>query len=243
MKKLHKLIYVAVAVFVIVAVVAWFFAFRERTVEEQANNEINGFALDDSTPHSIDLSQIAADGTTRDGVPAISQPKFVPIIDASTTDETPGILVQYDGEKHFYPYNIIAWHQVVNDYLGATPIVVTYPPECGSPIAYKRQAYDQSIWFGLSGLSYDNVPLLYDDATESLWLQNTGEAIVGERNGSRMESIQTEVITWEQAKQKHPTALALSNETGFSRNYQADDYPGKNDINSVEDDCAADVVQ
>lgn len=241
MTKLNKAIYIAASVFVVVAAVAWFLAIRERA-SEPSNNDINGFVLDESTPHNIDLSQVIADGTTRDGVPAISQPKFVPIADATTTNETPGILAQHDGEQHFYPYNIIAWHQVVNDYLGATPVVVTYSPNCGSPTAYKRLANDQSIWFGLSGLTYNDIPLLYDDQTESLWLQNSGEAVFGQRNGLRMESIQTEVLTWEDAKKKYSTALALSDETGFSRDYRADDYPGKNN-NSLENDCATDVVQ
>lgn len=242
MVKLRKPVYVAALVFVVVAVLAWFLVLRERT-DDPASNEINGFVLDESKPHSVDLTQIIASGTIRDGVPAISQPKFLPIIDAATTNDTPGILVQHAGESHFYPLNIIAWHQAVNDYLGATPVAVTYSPQCNLSAAYKRQAGDQSIWFGLSGLSYNDVPLLYDDATESLWLQNTGEAVFGDRNGVRMESIPTEVMSWEEAKQKHPTSLALSSETGFSRDYSAGGYPGKNNVDSLGDDCAADVVQ
>lgn len=242
MVKLRKPIYIAVLVFVIVAVFAWFLALQNRT-NDPGSNEINGFVLDESTPHNVDLTQIIADGTSRDGVPAISQPKFVPIADATTTNDTPGVLVRHGGESHFYPLNILAWHQAVNDYLGATPVVVTYSPQCNLAAAYKRQAGDQSIWFGISGLSYNGAPLLYDDATESLWLQNTGEAVFGERNGLRMEPIPTEVMSWEQTKQKHPMSLALSSETGFSRDYRDGDYPGKNNIDSLDDDCAADVVQ
>lgn len=235
MRKAHKIIYVAAGVFVIVAVLAWVFALRDQS--GSTYREVSGFVLDENQPHNIDLSKIEADGTGRDGVTAISQPKFVPIVDAQTNDDTRGVFVQHNGEQHFYPYNIIAWHQVVNDYLGAIPVLVTYSPQCDEPASYKRLANNQSIWFGLSGLSYNSAPLLYDDATNSLWLQNTGQAVSGPRNGLQMERLETEVLTWGDAKQKYPMAVALSNETGYDRGYSADDYPGKNRVGSIEDEC------
>jgi hypothetical protein len=37
-----------------------------------------------------------------------------------------------------YPLRIMAWHQVVNDYLGDTPIIVSYCPISGAGVAYAR---------------------------------------------------------------------------------------------------------
>lgn len=241
MRKARKIFYITATVLTVAAVLTWIFAIRDQPGDSY--REINGFVLDGSQPHNIDLDKILADGTGREGVPVISQPKFVTLANAPTSDDTPGVLVEHNGEQHFYPYNIIAWHQAVNDYLGAVPVLVTYSPQCDEAASYIRSANNQSIWFSLSGLSYNSVPLLYDDATNSLWLQNTGQAVVGPRIGLQMERLETEVLTWKDAKQKYPAALALSSETGFNRDYQASNYPGKNNTESIEDECPRDMLQ
>lgn len=236
MRKAHKIIYIAAGIFVLAAALAWIFAAVNNS-DDSSYREINGFVLDKSQPHNIDLSQIAANGAGRDGIPAISQPQFVPIADAPTTDETPGILAEHDGEQHFYPYNIIAWHQVVNDYLGSTPVLVVYSPQCDTAAAYQRLASEESIWFGNSGLSYQGAPLLYDDATKSLWQPSTGQALIGPRFGLQMERLPTKVLTWGEAKSQYPAAISLGGETGFDRDYSSPDYPGKNRVGSIEDAC------
>lgn len=241
MGKTHKILYVSAAILVVAATVGWIVAFGGSKLEPLYKEE-NGFILADKRPHSIGLRQVVNDGTGRDGTPSLSQPQFVPIAEATTTESTPGITLEIGGERHFYPYNIIAWHQVINDSIGSTPLVVTYSPQCDSPAIYKRSMGGQSVWFGVSGLSYHKDSLLYDQETQSLWRQSTGEAVVGERTGTKLEKLESEVITWGEAKQKYPTAVALSANTGFSRDYNLASYY-INQQGLIKDSCGPDVVQ
>lgn len=242
MSKTHRVLYISAAVLVVAATVGWIVAFGGSKLEP-LNKEENGFALADKRPHSVNLRQIVNDGTGRDGTPSLSKPQFVPIAEATTTETTPGITLEIGSERHFYPYNIIAWHQVINDSIGSTSLAVTYSPQCDSPAVYKRSVGGQSVWFGVSGLSYHNDTLLYDQETQSLWRQSTGEAVVGERTGTTLEKLEFEVVTWGEAKQKYPTAVALSANTGFNRDYNLVDYSTKNQQGLIKDSCGSSVVQ
>lgn len=187
--------------------------------------EINGFVLDSDQPHDIPLARVAASGIERDGVPGISQPVFTA---AQTTTGVPdgmhGIFVDFRGEKRFYPYNILAWHEVVNDQFGDLAVAITYYPISGTAAVYDRSVGGKASWFGVSGLMYESNTLLYDDQTESLWLQSAGAAVVGERTGGQLRRLPLQVLDFAAVKRAYPDALVLSTETGFARDYNPDAY-------------------
>ena len=73
--------------------------------------------------------------------------------------------------------------------------------------------------FGVSGLLYESNLLMYDRQTESLWSQSRGEAVVGECTGDELEIVPMQLLTFEELSEKYPDALVLSNDTGYSRDY------------------------
>jgi hypothetical protein len=64
---------------------------------------------------------------------------------------------------------------------------------------------------------------MYDKTTESLWSQIIGEAVVGERTGTKLSIYPSQVISFKDLKTRYGNAEILSVKTGHSRNY--DFYP------------------
>ena len=80
--------------------------------------------------------------------------------------------------------------------------------------------------FGVSGLLYEANLLMYDRATESLWSQSLGEAVVGSRTGSKLEIVPMQLLRWGELREKHPDAMVLSQDTGHTRDYELNPYSG-----------------
>jgi len=60
---------------------------------------------------------------------------------------------------------------------------------------------------------------MYDRSTESLWSQIIGEAVVGDRTGSKLNIYPSQVMTLSEIERKFPEAKVLSKDTGFTRIY------------------------
>ncbi|MEK7105689.1 MAG: DUF3179 domain-containing (seleno)protein [Patescibacteria group bacterium] len=168
--------------------------------------------------------QIISTGAAADAVPAIDDPKFESVVnaDAHLSDEGFGIDVTAGGTHRFYPFQILAWHQIVNDKIGAKNIAATYDPLCGSAIVYERGEDS----FTTSGSVYNNNLVMQDRATESLWLQLTGEAVSGSRSGSKLVSYPSTVMKWADWKAEYPSGDVLSRKTGAIRDYTSNPYAG-----------------
>jgi hypothetical protein len=174
---------------------------------------------------SVDLSQVLSGGPKRDGIPAIRNPKFTALADASPTitPQTLGIALG-EKEKKFYPYNILLWHEIANDVVDGEPVAVTFCPLCGSAIVFSREVDGEVLEFGVSGLLYQSNLLMYDDKTESLWSQVRGEAIVGDYTGKKLTLLGSSVMTFSDFSEKFPDGKVLSTDTGYSRDYTFNPY-------------------
>ena len=113
------------------------------------------------TKSSIDLSQVLNGGPGKDGIPALTNPDFVSIVDARMSSGTQVMVVEHNGEVKIYPYNILVWHEIVNDYVGGKPLAITFCPLCGSAIVFDRQLDGEVIDFGVSGFLYESNMLMY----------------------------------------------------------------------------------
>ena len=185
--------------------------------------------------HSVDYESLFSGGPPRDGIPPIDSPRFESIESADEWIEElePVILLDYEGEIRAYPLQILTWHEIVNDEVAGDPIVITYCPLCNTALVFRRPTIDGEILtFGTSGnLRYSDL-VMWDRQTESWWQQFTGEAIVGDMTGTKLESLPAAIISWVDFKSKHPDALVLSIETGFQRNYGRNPYAGYDNITS-----------
>lgn len=178
---------------------------------------------------SIPLDKVLDGGPGKDGIPSLTNPKFVDINEAekSIKDDMDGLVVSVGNTVKFYPYSIMVWHEIVNDVVGDKPLVVTFCPLCGSAIVF-----DTTDQFGVSGKLYESNLLMYDKKTESLWSQSIGTAVVGDRTGEKLTVYSSQVLSFKIFKEKWPNGKVMSTNTGFSRNY--DLYP-YGDYNSSDD--------
>jgi hypothetical protein len=180
----------------------------------------NGFDLSNS---SIPVDQILPGGPPRDGIPSIDQPVFYPA--SSKLEGSTRILgVKYNGIAKAYPIKIMTYHEIVNDDFNGKKAVITYCPLCGSGIAFVSSINGENYTFGVSGLLYNSDVLLYDRETNSLWSQLLFKSVVGSQKSVEFEIIVTENTTWGDWKNRYPSSVFLSEETGHIRDYSRSPY-------------------
>lgn len=187
----------------------------------------------DFSRHTIPYSEIFSGGPPKDGIPAIDAPQFVSVgeADAWLEDLEPVTVYQDGDEVRIYPFQILIWHEIVNDVVRGRAIAVTFCPLCNTAIVFAATIEGQQLDFGTTGrLRYSNL-LMYDRQTESWWQQATGEAVIGALTGNQLTLLPATIISWAEAQSLHPTALVLSRETGFNRNYGSNPYIGYDNIN------------
>lgn len=176
--------------------------------------------------HSIPLDEIVDGGPGKDGIPSIDRPKFITLTEAQKQlkPQGLGLIVSLDGEHRFYPYQILVWHELVNDTIGEQPILVSFCPLCGSGLVFDRRVNGETIEFGVSGKLHNSDLLMYDRKTDSLWQQILGEAVVGPLTGTKLVQIEANVTPLDVFAQKFPRGTVLSRDTGFDRNYDRTPY-------------------
>lgn len=182
----------------------------------------NGFDLSRSL---IDKLRIEFGGQPRDGIPALDAPQFVDADEARHVGSEDLVLgISAYGEAKAYPLKILAWHEVVNDWIGTTAVVISYCPLCGSGTAFVAEIDGTPLTFGVSGLLYNSNLLLYDRETASLWSQLRRQAVSGPLAGARLDRLPVTQTTWGDWRRRHGHTRVLSKDTGFQRNYVVDPY-------------------
>lgn len=179
----------------------------------------------DNVRHSVPLEEIIGGGPPRDGIPSIDNPTFVPVHEATYLSDTePGIAVTFEEKARFYPFQILVWHEIVNDTIKGNRVLVTYCPLCYSGIAFDPIVRGERVEFGVSGKLWNSNLLMYDRKTESLWSQVLGEAVVGELTGAKLPVLPSDIVRFGEWKKLHPDGEVLSRDTGVSRFYGQDPY-------------------
>ena len=172
------------------------------------------------------ISDALPGGPGRDGIPALDAPTFIPIETFTHGAEVPAIWLEAGDVVKVYPYNILNWHEIVNDTVDGVPVAVTFCPLCGSAIVFDRRVEGEVLTFGVSGSLLESNMIMFDRETETLWQQSTGEALAGTYFGARLELVPFQLSTVGEIARQHPTALILSEQTGYQRNYARNPYAG-----------------
>lgn len=243
---LYFLIGIVVVFLVIgVTVVALGRTFKRNAVVEESLERVSGFELEagetdegsakdsgvkimvtDGVKHSIPLDEIIGGGPPKDGIPSIDRPKFVSIREANSflKDSEPGIALEIGNASRFYPFQILVWHEIVNDTINKQRVLVTYCPLCLSGIVFDPEVKGERVEFGTSGKLWNSNLVMYDRKTESLWSQILGQAIVGEMTDTQLEVLPSDQIRYGEWKKVHPNGEVLSRDTGAARFYGQDPY-------------------
>lgn len=184
----------------------------------------------------IDVDGLLAPGVPRDGIPALTDPKRVPVKAAKFPPENGRVIeVDINGQAVAYPLGILNWHEIINDRVGGVPIAVTYCPLCDSVAVFdrrlERSGEDGSteravLEFGVSGLLYNSNVVMYDRQTRGLWSQVYLRAVSGPDAGRRLRALPIRVVTFGEFKARHPGGEVVSTETGHDRPYDRNPYEG-----------------
>jgi hypothetical protein len=188
----------------------------------------------DFSRHTIPYSEILSGGPPKDGIPAIDNPQFISVgaADDWLGELEPVTVFQEQGVVRIYPFQILTWHEIVNDVVNGRSIVVTFCPLCNTAIVFDATVNGQPLDFGTTGrLRFSNL-LMYDRQTESWWQQASGDAVIGELTGTQLTPLPTHIISWAEARARYPEAQVLSRETGYTRNYGQNPYVGYDSISS-----------
>ena len=187
----------------------------------------------DFSMRSVDLSEFSSGGPPPDGIPAIDSPVFESVADADTWLglDWPVMFFEHNGVARAYPLAILIHHEIVNDVVADLPVALTFCPLCNSTIAFDRRLPDGTVLdFGTTGNLLNSDLVMYDRQTRSWWQQFTGAAIVGEKTGTVLEVLPSQIIGWSTFKERHPQGEVLSRNTGHVRNYGRNPYAGYDSI-------------
>ena len=180
----------------------------------------------DGVRHSVPLNEILSGGPPKDGIPPIDNPKFISIKEAETNlkDEEPGIAFSRGNTHRFYPYQILVWHEIVNDIIEGERVLITYCPLCLSGFVFDPVVRGERVEFGTSGKLWKSNLVLYDRKTDSLWSQVLGESIMGEMTGTELSLLPSDQIRFGDWKKKFSGGEVLSRDTGATRFYGSSPY-------------------
>lgn len=163
----------------------------------------------------------------RDRIPPIDDPAFVPTVDADHVDgREPGLALALGEDARFYPLSILTAHEIVNDVVDGRPVAVTYCPLCNSAIVFDRTFEGRELRFGVSGLLRNSDLVMWDNVTESLWQQLTGEGIVGKWAGAQLTFLPSTISSFADFRARHPDGQVLGPDQGFGRRYGYNPYVG-----------------
>ena len=168
--------------------------------------------------------EIMSGGPPKDGIPALSNPKFRKASTETRIGGTePVITVEINGDARAYPVRYLTWHEIANDVVGGVPIAVTFCPLCNSGITFDRRVKQGTLTFGVSGKLRNSDMLMYDRETETWWQQAIGEAIVGDLLGTELVQLPTWMESWDEFVVRNPEGLVME-EPDFARQYGRNPY-------------------
>jgi cytochrome c biogenesis protein CcdA len=175
------------------------------------------------------IERTLSGGPGKDGIPSIDAPKFVLIDTFKHPDSIQAIVIKEGDTIKVYPYNILTWHEIVNDTINGVPVAVTFCPLCGSAIVYDRRVDGEVLTFGVSGFLLESNMIMFDREGESLWQQSTGRVLAGRDLDTELSLAPFQLMTMGEVKKKYPNSVVLSENTGYKRAYDRNPYSGYED--------------
>lgn len=182
---------------------------------------------------TVQPGEFVSGGPGKDEIPVLDEPGFVSAgeADAWLEAKDPVMVVEVDGEVKGYPLQILTYHEIVNDVVGGKPVAATFCPLCNTALVFDREVGGRTLSFATTGRLRRSDLVMFDRETESWWQQATGEAVVGEYAGTRLDFLPVNILGWERAKSLHPEVRVLSRKTGYGQyyDYERNPYAGYDD--------------
>ncbi len=218
MERKYKIL--LLVILTIVVLVAVRLVHRETTERPSAlSTEVSSDT--DVLKSTVSPEEIVESGVPQDAIPSLDKPTFIPTDQAlkELGASGMGLAVVKGSLARFYPFQILTWHEVVNDTVAGTPMAITYCALCNVGVVYESTLQNSPLSFGVSGKLHNLDSLLYDRTTNSLWSQVTGEAVSGKMSGQKLHQVPALALTLKEFTAQYPSGEVLSKFTGFVRNY------------------------
>jgi len=172
----------------------------------------------------VDTTYVRDGGPGRDGIPSIDFPNFVSIVDATYMRDTEFVIgTVINGIARAYPHSIMNWHEIANVQTGDDYHSLIYCPLTGTASLWTIPTGYRNKTFGVSGKLYNSNIIPYDRESNSNWVQMLAQSVNGNKKGEFIEVSAVLETSWATWKAMHPDTTVLSNQQGFSRNYNS--YP------------------
>ncbi len=188
---------------------------RMISVSTSASLPVPGSAPTEDVAHTIPLEEIRRGCLRQDCIPAIEKPQFMTVSTAQKKLPTAslGIALSFSDEDRFYPFPMLETHELVNDVIDGEPVLISYCPLCGTGIVFNRRVADEVLEFGVSGMLWQSNVLMYNRSENvrdrNLWSQVLGEAVVGDRSGTKLAIIPSDIMNFSEWAQLYPTGVVL----------------------------------
>lgn len=170
-------------------------------------------------PTALTLDQETLRKTVYD-IPSIDEPTTESVFaaDQYINDDSFGLAVTIGSTTRFYPYQILNWHEVANDTIASTPILVTYSPLTDTGRVFERRIGTETPLFHASDDVVNNNLVLEDDQGRR-WQQLTAQG----EGGGTLASIPAVRMTWRTFKRQYPRSRVLGRPS-TERFYTEDPY-------------------
>jgi hypothetical protein len=176
----------------------------------------------DITGWSLNVCRLNDYGFQRESIKSLRNPTYVPAAD-KISSYLPGervMVVKGDDVTKIYPYQIMSYHEVVNDVVDGQPIMIAYCILANLAAVYSRVYCDKEFTFAVSGYTYADETIdngvdafvLWDRETESLWWPLIDVGVSGSMNNVGMRKFSQakwEYSSWGEAVEKYPEALVI----------------------------------
>lgn len=171
--------------------------------------------------------EIISGGPGKDGIPALSDPAFIPVAEETRIAlREPVVTLEFGGATpRAYPIRYLTWHEIVNDTVGGIPVAVTFCPLCNSAMTFDRRVAGQVLSFGVTGKLRHSDMVMYDRETQSWWQQAVGKGIVGQMTGAELRHLPSWMESWQTFKSRNPDGLVMA-EPRHARDYGRNPYRG-----------------
>ena len=162
-------------------------------------------------------------GLGREAFDALIDPQYKTVEEESFRYDSNDrfIIVLSDEGPKVYSITLLTHHEVINEVIDGTPVMVVYCILADLAAVYDRTYCDTTLTFALSGYTYstpevwDGVDafVLWDRETESLWWPLWDEAVSGEMLGTTMTKYNGNLwweITWSDILRDYSDAKVMA---------------------------------
>lgn len=194
---------------------------------ESAGNLKREFPRLDLAKRGIELSELQSGGPSRDDIPAIDDPKFIPAGAATGLGrDEPVITVAGACGAFAYPFRILIWHEIVNDRVCGRPLAITYCPLCNTAMVFDRRVGGRELRFGTTGRLRHSDLVMYDRETETFWQQFTGQSLMGTLHEAKLASVPARIESFASFVRRHPNGKVVAPPAVAARSYGQNPYVG-----------------